>query len=157
MDDVPRKNYADMGFPCHDWLSIPLHPTKSHSLLMVRLGDLQLPPLPKGSFFLKMDLKMSQTRLPLQEIVLEPAPKDPGSKLFDEAWPLEEIFTTNTWRLWLIILITPPNMQEFWCFWRKHWQVAVIQIILWGFQKHLSPWKWAFLCVGGCRPQVWCE
>ena len=29
-----------MGFPSHDWLSIPLHPTKSHCLLMVRLGDL---------------------------------------------------------------------------------------------------------------------
>lgn len=66
---------------------------------MVSLGDLHGFTIAtfdyqRDPFFL--DLKMSQTRLPLQEIVLEPAPKDPGSKLFDEAWPLEEIFTTNT-------------------------------------------------------------
>jgi len=78
---------------------IPLNPIKSHCLLMVSLGDLHGFTIAtfdyqRDPFFL--DLKMSQTRLPLQEIVLEPAPKDPGSKLFDEAWPLEEIFTTNT-------------------------------------------------------------
>ena len=94
-----------------------LYPTKPQCLLIVRLGDFPLPrfitkmvlksnemvPLPKWfhyvfSFitesnqkFCEMVLKMSQTCLLQQELVLEPAPKE-----FDEVWRFEEKNSQNT-------------------------------------------------------------